>query len=115
MIELYSEIKPWEGSLLTVKVPWFVDNYRQYDPEYQVLVKQVIDGAMAEGPLDEKTRFLIALALDVYKGSADGVKLLAKQARDAGATGSEIAQVIRIAYYVMGMDVVKVALNAFDD
>lgn len=100
---------------MQVKVPWFVDNYKQYDPEYQAVVKQVVDGAMAEGPLDEKTRFLIALALDVYKGAGDGVKSLAKQARDAGATAGEIAQAIRIAYFVMGMDVIKVALNAFDD
>lgn len=100
---------------MQVKIPWFVDNYKQYDPEYQAVVKQVVEGAMADGPLDEKTRFLIALALDVYKGSSDGVKSLAKQARDAGATTAEIAQAVRIAYYVVGMDLVKVSLNAFDD
>jgi len=100
---------------VSLKVPWFVENYKQYDPEYQALVKQVVAGAMDEGPLDDKTRFLIALALDVYKGAGDGVKTLAKQARDAGATVEEIAHAIRIAYFVAGMDVIRIALNAFED
>ena len=34
---------------------------------------------------------------------------------EVGATDEEIAEALRLAYYVSGMDVIKTSLNAFHD
>ena len=70
---------------------------------------------MTPGALDAKTKYLITLALDAYKGAQEGVKVLAAQARGAGATDMEICEALRLAYYVAGMDAVKTSLAAFQD
>jgi len=95
-------------------LPWFVEKLKDYDQEHFLLVKEVVNRAMHTVELDEKTKYLIVLALDTYKGSAEGVKVVAKQARTAGATDKEIAEVLRLVYFVSGMDAIKTSLNAFE-
>ncbi|MEN6349103.1 MAG: carboxymuconolactone decarboxylase family protein [Syntrophomonas sp.] len=95
-------------------LPWFVDKYKENDPGYFPVVEEVVNGAMHPEVLDDKTKHLIVLALDVFKGAAQGVKVVAKQAREAGASEEEIKEVIRLAYYVSGMDIIKTSLSAFE-
>jgi alkylhydroperoxidase/carboxymuconolactone decarboxylase family protein YurZ len=95
-------------------LPWFVEHYKENDPEYFMLVKQIVEKAMSPVDLDAKTKYLIVLALDAYKGAGEGVKVLARQAREAGATEQEIKEVFRLVYFVSGMDTVKTSLNAYD-
>lgn len=99
---------------MDVKLPWFVEKVKDYDPEFYRQLAAVVQIAMTPGALDARTKFLIALALDAYKGAGQGVKVLAAQAREAGASDAQIAEALRIAYYVSGMDVVKTSLNAFE-
>jgi AhpD family alkylhydroperoxidase len=98
-----------------VRLPWFVEKVERYDPEFYKRVKSVVEVAMKPGALDTKTKILITLALDAFKGADQGVKVLAAQAREVGATDEEIAEALRLAYYVSGMDVIKTSLNAFHD
>lgn len=100
---------------MEVRIPWFVDKMREYDTEFHRQLKAVVEMAMTPGALDAKTKFLIALALDAYKGADQGVKVLAAQARGEGATDEQISEALRIAYFVAGMDVVKTSLSAFQD
>ncbi|MGI5880191.1 MAG: carboxymuconolactone decarboxylase family protein [Syntrophomonadaceae bacterium] len=95
------------------KLPWFVDKMGDYDHEYYVLLKEVLQKAISTTALDKKTCYLILLALDTLKGAETGVKVLAGQAREAGATEEEIKEVIRLAYFVNSMDVIKTSLNAW--
>ncbi|HCF51436.1 MAG TPA: alkylhydroperoxidase [Syntrophomonas sp.] len=96
------------------RLPWFVEQMKEYDAELFRLCADSVETAMAPGALDAKTKYLIVLALDALKGAAQGVKVVASQARAAGATEAEIVEALRLAYYVNGMDVVKSCLNAFD-
>ena len=93
------------------RLPWFVEQMKEYDAELFRLCADSVETAMAPGALDAKTKYLIVLALDALKGAAQGVKVVASQAR---ATEAEIVEALRLAYYVNGMDVVKSCLNAFD-
>ncbi|NLU48918.1 MAG: carboxymuconolactone decarboxylase family protein [Syntrophomonadaceae bacterium] len=100
---------------MEVRIPWFVEKVREYDEEFHRQLKAVVEMAMKPGALDARTKFLIALALDALKGAEQGVKVLAGQAREAGATDEQIAEAVRLAYFVAGMDVVKTSLKAFED
>lgn len=97
------------------RLPWFVEQMEQHDIELYRLSADSAGTAMAPGALDHKTKCLIVLALDALKGAARGVKVVAAQARAAGATEAEIMEALRLAYYVSGMDVVKTCLNAFEE
>ncbi len=94
--------------------PWFMLRFKEKDPEYYDLLQVGFDHALNTRSIDGKTRYLILLALDVLKGAAEGVKVLAEKAREAGANEDEIREAIRLAYYVNSMDLIKTAANAFD-
>jgi len=94
-------------------LPWFVKEYKEHDSEFAAIVSHVVDTSMNPQALDAKTKYLVVLALDVLKGAEQGVKVLAKQAREAGASEQEIKEVIRLAYFVSGMDIIKTSLNVF--
>ncbi|KUG03869.1 4-carboxymuconolactone decarboxylase [hydrocarbon metagenome] len=99
---------------MDVKLPWFVEELRKRDPEFFSAVKGVAESAMNTRALDAKTTYLVVLALDAAKNADQGVRVLASQAREAGASEEEIKEVLRLAYYVSGMDVIKTSLNAYD-
>jgi alkylhydroperoxidase/carboxymuconolactone decarboxylase family protein YurZ len=82
------------------------------------LLEQVQEGgafALSEGALPEKIKLLIALALDASHGAVGGVKALAKEAMDAGATKDEILEAVRVANFVCGVGSVYTAANALKD
>ncbi len=96
-------------------MPWFVEKMEEKDPEFYQQLKRALGVALAPGALDVKTKHLIVLALDALKGAQEGVKVVAAQARTAGASEEEIREALRLAYYVAGMDTVKTSLAAFGD
>lgn len=99
---------------MSIKLPWFVEKYQELDKEYGPTVVSVVKGAMQPGILDEKTKHLVVLALDASKGSSEGVRVVAGQAREAGASEAEIREVLRLAYFVSGMDLIKTSVAAFE-
>ncbi len=99
---------------MSKSLPWFFEQYEKNDPEYCSLLADVLETAVSPQSLDDKTKYLIILALDVLKGAGEGVRVLARQARDAGASEQEIREVIRLAFYVNSMDVIKTSLNAYE-
>ncbi|HQA07478.1 MAG TPA: carboxymuconolactone decarboxylase family protein [Syntrophomonadaceae bacterium] len=96
-------------------LPWFAEKMSAYDPAYHKMLEQVANLALSPSALDRKTMLLILVALDASKGAGQGVKVLAGQARQAGASDDEIKEALRLAYYVSGMDTVKASLQAFDE
>lgn len=99
---------------MEIKLPWFVEELREKDPDFFPVVKSVVESALKTRALDLKTTYLVVLALDAAKNAEQGVKVLAEHARAAGASEEEIKEVLRLAYYVSGMDVIKTSLKAFE-
>ncbi len=98
---------------MEVKMPWFVEELKENDPEYYPVVADLIQKALTPRVLDEKTKQLIILALDACIGASEGVKVVAAQAREAGSCEEEIREALRLAYFVRGMDTLKSAVWAF--
>lgn len=84
-------------------VPPFIKVLEEKDPVLYSLVTELMEKAMAPGALDAKTKVLITLALDAQKESEAGVAVLSRQARELGANDAEIAETLRLAYFVAGM------------
>jgi alkylhydroperoxidase/carboxymuconolactone decarboxylase family protein YurZ len=82
-----------------------------------LLEKVQEDGAFAlsEGTLSEKVKLLIAIALDASHGAVGGVKALAREALDAGASEDEILETIRVANFVCGVGSVYTAAHALKE
>lgn len=100
---------------MDVRLPWFVEQLQENDSDYFPVVKKVVEQAMSVQALDDKTKFLIVLALDALKGAEQGVQVVARHAREAGASEQEIRETLRLAYFVSGMDVIKASCNAFKE
>ena len=92
----------------------FYDALQQYDPEFYKVVSAVREKTTAGGALDDKTRTLISLALDAAAGASQGVKNLAKRARELGASEDEIRDVMRQVYRNKGNQALVVAQSAFE-
>ena len=58
--------------------------------------------AFAEGAIPSKYKYLMAMALDAAYGSQNGVNSLTQAAMKAGATKKEIAEAIRVFYFING-------------
>lgn len=71
--------------------------------------------AFQEGELSKKHKLLIALAIDVAMHSENGVRSLARQALEQGATKKEIRETLRIAYYICGVGSIYAAAPALVD
>lgn len=68
-----------------------------------------------ESALPLKEKLLIAIALDASHGAINGVRSLALQAKEAGATKEEIMDAVRVAYFISGVGSVYVAAQALDE
>jgi len=59
--------------------------------------------AFTDGALASKYKYLIAMVLDAAHGTDTGVHSLAQAAINAGATREEIAEALRVAYFISGV------------
>jgi len=85
------------------------------DPELFSLLENTRELSFAEDGIPLKYKFLIAMALDAANGAVDGVKVLAIQAMQEGATKEEVMQAIRITQYIFGVGSVYTAARALED
>lgn len=85
------------------------------DPEFFSLLESTEKLSFVEEGIPLKYKFLIAMALDAANGAVDGVKVLALQAMQQGATKEEVIQAIRIAQYIFGVGSVYTAAKALND
>jgi AhpD family alkylhydroperoxidase len=79
------------------------------DPKLVEHIRSEDEWAFADGALPRKTKLLIAIAYDAARGAANGVRSLAQQAINAGATKEEIGEALRVAYVLSGIGSVYVA------
>jgi alkylhydroperoxidase/carboxymuconolactone decarboxylase family protein YurZ len=89
--------------------------FEKLDPELLNVVQKSNIFTFTDGALPKKFKLLIAMSLDASIGSVDGVKSLAGQAMEAGATKEEIAEALRVAQYICGVSTVYVAARALKE
>ena len=73
------------------------------------VVENTRELSLGDGALPQKYKYLIAMVLDATHGADEGVKNLAQAALNAGATKEEIAEALRVAYFIDGVGCVYVA------
>lgn len=87
--------------------------FEKLDPELLKLVDNTKGLALNDGALPRRIKLLMAMALDASQGTEEGVRSLAQQALNAGATKEEIMEAIRVAQYICGAGCVYTAASAF--
>ena len=87
--------------------------FEKLDPELLKLVDNTKGLALNDGALPRRIKLLMAMALDASQGTEEGVRSLAQQALNAGATKEEIMEAIRVAQYICGVGCVYTAASAF--
>jgi len=85
------------------------------DPEFFNLLESTRETALSEGNIPLKYKFLIAMSLDAAAGAVNGVRNLAIQAMNEGATKGDITEALRITQYIAGVGSVYTAANALKD
>lgn len=85
------------------------------DAELMQLIEQAEALELGDGALPQKYKLLIALALDAAHGAMGGVRSLALQAIQAGATKEEILDAVRVTHFVSGVDSVYTASQDLAD
>ena len=88
---------------------------QQSDPQLFERITAAKDLAFQEGEIALKNKFLIAMAIDVAKNSESGVRSLAAQAMENGASEQEILETLRIASYICGVGSMYTAAQALKD
>lgn len=76
---------------------------KKLDPEFMKHLEEIDALVYADGALPRKVKLLMAMAFDAAEGAAGGVRALAEQAMKAGATKEEIAEALRVAFYLSGV------------
>ncbi len=89
--------------------------YEKLDPDLLKHVENSREFAFDDGALPRKYKLLIAMAFDASYGAVNGVKSLAQQAIDAGATKEEITEALRVAQHLSGVGCVYTAGQALKE
>ena len=95
-------------------VPAAVSRIEEHDPEFLNDLAATAADAFSPGALDVKYKFLLAMALDAQANHAGGAKSFARRARDAGASEREIVEVLRVVFYLGGMQSLVVGATALE-
>ncbi len=89
--------------------------YEKLDPDLLRHVENSSDFAFNDGALPRKYKLLIGMAFDASYGAVNGVKSLAQQALEAGATKEEITEALRVAQHLSGVGCVYTAAQALKE
>ena len=79
------------------------------DLELFKAVENARELSLTGGVMPEKYKYLIAMVLDAVHGAEVGVHSLAQAAINAGASKEEVAEALRVAYFVDGMGCIYTA------
>lgn len=84
------------------------------DPQLRQRLREQNEFVFSDGALSRKTKLLIAMAFDAAHGAENGVRSLATQAKEAGATEHEVAEALRVAYHLNGVGCLYTASAALN-
>jgi len=89
--------------------------FEKLDPKLLKLVEDNRQLALSDGVLPKKFKLLIAMVLDASQGAVGGMTSLARAAMQAGASKEEIAEALRVAYYITGAGSIYTAARALNE
>jgi len=89
--------------------------YEKLDPELLKHVENSSEFVFNDGALPKKYKLLIGMAFDASFGAVQGVKSLARQAIEAGATQEEITEALRVAQHLSGVGCIYTAGQALKE
>ena len=95
--------------------PPYVIALQANDPKLAEFVDNGREFVIADGALSAKVKTLMALLCDALLAHEDGVKAIADRARAMGATEDEIAETIRVAFWMGGLPALVTGCNAFKE
>src|SRR5882724_1203336 len=97
------------------KVPgWYQEQRRKY-PKMFKAYEELGEACQGAGPLDEKTRALVKLALAVGAGLEGGVHSHTRRSMDAGASAEECRHVVVLGTTTIGFPAMMAALSWVED
>ena len=100
---------------MPAKVPPFVADFRTTHAAVWESFNALADKCHNAGPLDEKTRRLVKVALSVGAGLEGGTHSAVRNARHAGITDEELAHVCVLAITTLGFPAAMRALTWVSD
>lgn len=91
-----------------------LDYLKEKDMELFNTISSARKLSYTDGAISGKNKLLIALAIDASHGAINGVRSLAKQAMNAGATKEEVFETLRIVYFICGVGSVYPAVQVLN-
>ena len=85
--------------------------FETLDPELLKALENTRELALSDGALASKYKYLIAMVLDASHGAEGGVANLARAAMGAGASKEEVAEALRVAYFIDGVGSIYTAAH----
>jgi alkylhydroperoxidase/carboxymuconolactone decarboxylase family protein YurZ len=85
------------------------------DPDMRKRLDEQDEFVYADGVLPRKLKLLVAMAFDAAHGAVNGARALAMQAKAAGATDREMAEILRVAYHLSGVGALYAASTALKE
>lgn len=98
-----------------LQIPKRFQKFTEDYPDVAKAYEQLGDAVHAAGPLDEKTRALIKLAVSTGARLEGAVHSHARKALEAGCTAEEIRQVGLLSLPTIGLPSMMAALSWIDD
>lgn len=83
------------------------------DPELAEILTTNREFVIQDGALSAKVKTLMTMLCDALLAHENGVKVIADRARGMGATEEEIAETVRVAYWMGGLPALVTGANAF--
>lgn len=85
------------------------------DPELAEILTTNREFVIQDGALSAKVKTLMTMLCDALLAHENGVKVIADRARGMGATEEEIAETVRVAYWMGGLPALVTGANAFKE
>ncbi|MDA0771077.1 MAG: hypothetical protein BZY79_00735 [SAR202 cluster bacterium Casp-Chloro-G4] len=93
--------------------PPYAAALQENDPKLAELLGSGRELILADGALSAKVKTLMTMLCDALLAHADGVAAISNRARALGATEEEIAETIRVAFWMGGLPALVTGVNAF--
>ena len=93
--------------------PNYRDALQSNDPKMAELLDTGREFILTDGALSAKVKTLMTMVCDALLTHHDGVRVIAERARGMGATEGEIAEAVRVAYWMGGLPALVTGCNAF--
>lgn len=93
--------------------PGYAAALRKNDAKMAEFLDTGREFVMADGALSAKVKTLMTMLCDALLAHENGVKNIAERARAMGATEEEIAETVRVAFWMGGLPALVTGTQAF--